>query len=76
MKIFTVKSDGSLIVQEDTPQKDALGAAVTNSTIVTISPQNIAAHRRDPTFESALQAAKDVAGNLTSAQLAALPVAK
>lgn len=59
--IFTLDKDGTLSVLEDA------------NTTRKIQPSQIAAHRRNAEFEAALQAAAGTAGNLTAAQLAALP---
>jgi len=84
MKTFTINSEGSLIVHEvhlAQPRLDANGVQLTDGqgtklyaeTGCTIQPAQIAAHRRDPLFEAALDAAAGTAGNLTLVQLAALP---
>lgn len=61
-KTFTLDS-GSLVVVEETGVAGALPVSR-----LQISPQQIAAHRRDPDFEAALQAS-----TLTAAEKAALP---
>jgi hypothetical protein len=58
---FNLLPDGSLIVVD------------AGKSTRTIQGWQIAAHRVDPAFEAALQAASGTAGNLSAADLATLP---